>query len=243
MRYRHSTNWQKLIKDYAVPIVGLLLILLLIVSYSFSGGSTDTENQIENKTLMSVSLDTPTTEAYVTYPEDNYKKKIEGSATLYKGEKINVTSGGVTLSGSGAGVFHLDKGGELKFQEDGSLALYSSDLWVKNTSPMTINMSYAKVNIGENSTMNLSQNEVGSSVYHLAGFVEVANIAGKNTVLPKGQKITILSKDTAKTDVDLSLLKEDIDDYFKASDWFLKNGGDSVVALVEAKTATGATQT
>lgn len=50
MRYRHSTNWQKLIKDYAVPIVGLLLILLLIVSYSFSGGSTDTENQNENKT-------------------------------------------------------------------------------------------------------------------------------------------------------------------------------------------------
>jgi len=29
----------------------------------------------------------------------------------------------------------------------------------------------------------------------------------------------------SKEDIDLSLLKEPIDDYFQASDWFVKNNG------------------
>ena len=244
MRYRHTTNWQKVLKDYAVPLVGLLLILILILSYSFwSKSSTPTTSSTsENKVGLNVSLDSPDTEAYVTYQGSNAKNKIDQSVELFKGEKVNVKSGSVTLSNAELGNFKLDKWGELKYELEGSLALYSSDLWIKNISPIVVNMRYAKVNIGERSVVNLSQNEVGSTAYHISGFADVSNIAGKSTVLAKWQKITILRTDAAKTDVDVSLLKEDIDDYFKASDWFLKNGGETLILNTKkVEAATGAT--
>jgi len=44
-------------------------------------------------------------------------------------------------------------------------------------------MRFAKLNIGEGSVLNLTQNDVLSTVYLLSGFVEVANLAGENTIL------------------------------------------------------------
>jgi len=87
-------------------------------------------------------------------------------------------------------------------------------------------MRFAKVAIGNNSTVSVSQNEVGSTIYLLSGIVEVSNIAGKSTVLTPGQKITISRLDSNKDDIDISLLKENLDDYFKSTDWFIKNNGN-----------------
>jgi hypothetical protein len=41
--------------------------------------------------------------------------------------------------------------------------------------------------------------------------------------LANDQKITVSRLDASSEDVDLSLLKETIDDYYKQSDWFIKN--------------------
>lgn len=254
MRNRNNVQIQKLLKDYAVPLVWLVLIILLVGSYFFWGAEEPTVNTNENQIGLDVGLDTPDTEAYITYSGDEYNKKIEGAISMYKGEKVQVKSGTVTLSSTDYGNFRLGKLWELKFEETGNLSLYSSDLWVKNTLPIVVDMRYAKVNIGQSSVVNLTQNEAGSTIYNVSWFVEVFNIAGKSTVIAKGQKITILRSESAKEDVDITLAKDDIDDYFMASDWFLKNGGDAIVAADKKEemsgtwatgtwaTATGATQ-
>jgi hypothetical protein len=151
MRNRNSIQWQKVLKDYAVPLVWVLLIILLVGSYLFWDSSDSIDLEKENQVGLLITLDTPESEVYVTYPGNEDKKKVEGSVSLYKWEKIDVKSWNVLLSADGIGEFRLGRGGELKFEEDGNFKLYSSDLWVKNKSPITINMKYAKVNIWENS--------------------------------------------------------------------------------------------
>jgi hypothetical protein len=64
-------------------------------------------------------------------------------------------------------------------------------------------------------------------VYLLSGTAEVRNLAGVEAVLAPGQKIAISRLDASQENVDLSLLKEDIDDFFQSTDWFIKNGGSA----------------
>jgi len=47
--------------------------------------------------------------------------------------------------------------------------------------------------------------------------------------------------DAAKEDIDISLQKEDLDDYFKASDWFILNNGE--LSLMQKKDSTGTGKT
>lgn len=239
-RKRTNNNFQiwKNIKDYSIPLVVIIIILLLIINFIFSSWKKDSNK--ENKNGLSISLDSPDSEAYVQYPWD-YKKKIEAGLSLYKWEKIIVKTGTLTIREKNIGEYRLNKLWELKYNENGSFSLFSSDVWVKNKNPITIDMRFASLNIWENSILNLTQNDVLSTIYLLDGFVEVSNLAGKNTVLAPWQKIMIARTDAAKEDIDIALQKEDIDDYFKASDWFIKNNGESY--LVEEKNSSGTGKT
>jgi len=57
----------KNIKDYLVPIIGGILMLILLVSI-FTGDSTPTNNQSENQQGIGVMMDTSNTESFVIYP-------------------------------------------------------------------------------------------------------------------------------------------------------------------------------
>ncbi len=234
----NPTIW-KTLKDYSIPLIIVWIVLLLIINFVFSSWKED--KSTENKDGLSIALDTVDTEAYVQYPWD-YKKKIEAGLSLYKWEKIIVKTWTVTIQWKNIGEYKINKLWEVKYNEDGSLALFSSDLWVKNKTPITVNMRFAKLNIWENSVLNLTQNDVLSTIYLLNGFVEVSNLAGKNTVLAPWQKVMIARADAAKEEIDISLQKEDLDDYFKASDWFVKNNGE-IYLKKEDSTGTGSTGT
>ena len=223
-RNRRNSFW-KTIKDYTVPIIGLLLIAILIFSFFFSFWSKDDSLNNENQVWINVALGSDSSEAYVIYPWDN-KKQIEQNIALYKWEKIVVKNWTVSLDFPSIWNMNLNKIWELKYNEDWELFLFSSDLWVNNTSPVDINMRYWTAKLWENSVVSLTQNEMWSTVYLIDWFVETSNITGRSTVLAKWQKITIPRQDSTSTDVNLSLLKESIDDYFKSSDWFIKNNGE-----------------
>ncbi len=229
MRNKRSGNPLGILKDYAVPLVWIFIIILVIYFWFFSSNSTPDINH-ENQTGLSIQLWSTTDEAYIIYSWD-FKKKIESQTTLYKWEKVLVKDGSVKLQSENIGAFHVNKIWELKFNEDSTFSLYSSDVWIDSKSPLSVSMRYATVNIWQNSHVNLTQNEVGSTIYLLDWSVEVKNLGGKNTVLSKGQKIMISSIDTTKTDVDLSLEKSDLDDTFKTSDWYIKNNGDIYLTL------------
>lgn len=228
----------KNLKDYSIPLVIIWIILLLVINFVFSSWKENKSK--ENTNGLNITLDSVNTEAYVQYPWD-YKKKIEAWLSLYKWEKIIVKTWTVTIQWKDIGEYKINKLWEVKYNEDGTLALFSSDLWVKNKKPITVNMRFANLNIWENSVLNLTQNDVLSTIYLLDGFVEISNLAGKNTVLAPWQKVMIARIDAAKEDIDISLQKEDLDDYFKASDWFILNNGE--LSLMQKKDSTGTGKT
>jgi len=53
----------------------------------------------------------------------------------------------------------------LRFNEDKSFTLYSSDLWASVEKDINIEMRYAKIQAGKGSVFSLSQNEVASTIY------------------------------------------------------------------------------
>ena len=243
VRKRAGSFW-KYLKDYIVPIIWLGLIVLLIYSV-FSGSSTnETANSIkyENQIGLDVTLDNDLTDGYIVYPGEN-KKKIEGAISLYKWERILVKEGSVSLDFPSVWNFRLDKNGDVKYDENGDLSLKSSDFWANTESKLTINMEYAKVFVWENSHVSLSQNEVESTIYLLSGTAEVRNLSWISSVLWAGQKVAVSRLNASNDNFDLSLQKEDLDDFFQSSDWFIKNNGSSFLAVnSEEQNALGSTE-
>ncbi|NVP17110.1 hypothetical protein HUU51_00110 [Candidatus Gracilibacteria bacterium] len=229
-RRRGSTVFQKNIKDYIVPIIGGVLILFLLFSVFSGGDSSDTNINSENQSGISVLLDSESSQATVIYPGD-YKKDLEGDGTIYKGEKILVKQGSVSLKLDSIANFRINRLGELKYLENGNFSVTSGEAWIDSLSSFNLDLNFAKLKIDENSHLSVSQNEMGSTVYLISGFVEIENLVGKNTVLAPGEKITISRGDASKGDIDLTLLKENLDQFFLKSDWFILNKGSSYIVL------------
>ena len=90
-------------------------------------------------------------------------------------------------------------------------------------------MKFANIQADAWSVLSLTQNEAGSTIYVLAGSAKVSNLSGVNTLLIKGQKVSISRLDAASKDIDLENEKTTIDSYFKGSDWFIENGWHIII--------------
>lgn len=224
--YRHNRKVaiSKTFRDYLVPFVWLLLILILIISF-LSWWDDTNSNNFENKVWINVSLSTDDSSAYIEYIWWD-KKEVIWDTELYKWEKILVKEWTVDLSFDWVSNMKLDKSWDLKFNEDWSFSLFASYLWINAISDIKLNVRFWELSIWKDSVLSVTQNEVWTTVYLLKWVAEVKNIADKSTMLLSGQKITISSVDSNKEDIDLSLLRNNIDDYFKWSDWYIKNNGD-----------------
>jgi len=240
-----SNAISKTLRDYLVPIIWLFLIILLIFSF-FSGWDNNDINdtiKYENQIPINISLDSDITESYIVYPGEN-KVQMEGDKDLYKGEKVIVKEWSVSLDFLSIWSFKLNKLWELVYWEDWELTLNSWELFVNANSDLVINMKFAKVIIWKNSTISLSQNEMSSSAYLLAWNLEVRNLAWESSVLAKWQKLSISRLEANTDDIDLSLNKEEIDDFYKSTDWFIKNNWAfylSQTDIEEDETQTGST--
>jgi len=232
MNVRRRGAVEKWLRDYIVPIIWLLLILILIFNVFSSDSNQDTRVEVENKIWLSIELEWSNPESFILYPWD-HKEKIVWDTMLYKGEKVIVKEWMLSLSLPGVGDFKVNKLGELKYLENGDFSLYSSDLWLNSTNAVTVDMRFASVKVWENTHISFSQNEMGSTIYLISWFAEVSNLAWESTVLASGQKITISRLDANKEGLDLSLLKENIDDYYKQSDWFIINNWVSYLVTDE----------
>ncbi len=191
------------------------------------GGSKDVvEPNTNNGIGLEVTLDSPSTEADIVY-EGDYKTPISGSAKLFKWEKVLVKAGAVDISLDGIGNFKLDKLGELKYNISDDFTLFSSNLWFTSDNPTLINLQFGNsVNVGTNSTVSISQNDVQATVYLLNGTATVYTSTSKELTLSKGEQITLSRKDSIDEDADLALLKKEFWEFFKVSDWYVKNNGD-----------------
>lgn len=221
MARNRKNNFYKVVKDYSVAIIWFILILLLIFSVFWWDDSSQVDQNLENKDWIQISMDSDS-EAYIEYPQWN-REKVDANVLLYKWEKIIVKKWDVFLKFPLNWDFRLNELWELTYEEDSSFSLDSSDLFINASSNTSLKMRYANLDILEGTVLSLNQNEMSSSIYVLKWVVEVSNMSWKKTVLWNAQKIVITRTDFANEEVDLSLLREDIDDIFKGSDWFIKN--------------------
>ncbi len=220
---RTRRNWfSKTIKDYMVPIIWFALILIVIIHSIFWWEEVVESDLVTWIDWIEVNLDSDLSEAYVVYQWEE-RKKIEWDATIFPSEKILVKEGVVSLSYKSWVALELNKFWELKYDSDNKLELYSSDLWIVTPSDISVWMRYANVDISEWSVLSLSQNEVSSTIYLLNWKVSVSNLSGESTMLANWQKITISREDASKDDLDMQILKDNIWNSFKLSDWFIRN--------------------
>lgn len=233
VRNRNNNIW-KILKDYAVPFIGFLLIIVLLYSvFSWSNEEKTPLNDTNNVESLDISevnvqLLWEDAKAYVIY--DNWKKvEIKESISLWKAEKVSVESGEVNIDFPFLAKMRLSKNGELSYNEDWSLTLDSAKLWIEALKDMDISMKYANVSIPAWSIVSLNQNEVESSIYSLNDNVTVSNLAWINFDVKSGEKIDVLAKNSTSTDVDFSSMKKPIDDYFKLSKWFIENDWEKLL--------------
>jgi len=214
----------KTLKDYLVPLIWLIFIIIIIMN-SMSNSKNETNNLKQTTTSIEINTENASTQAYVVYPGDS-KKKIEWSMPLYKWEKILVKDWSIELKFLDNTNMVLNRLWELKYKDNWELSLFSSDLWINTKSKLTLQMRYASINISSNSVLSLAQNEVWSSIYLLDWKIEVNNLVWKSTMLMSGNKITISRENASDKNIDLSIQKDTIDNFFKSSDWFIKNSWD-----------------
>ncbi len=214
------TKVKKTIKDYLIPIAGIFIILIILFSVFSWGSNDDTANNdtaIENTaSSMTAKIDDTETEAYVMDEKED-KKLISSTAKLLPLQKLIVTKWTVSIEHSTIGTFKLNKLWDLEVDKNWLLKLNQSDLWIDAKKWFTIDTTFSKVKVSAWSVISLSQNEALSTIYVISWSAEVSNLIWKKTLLWNLQKLTISNQDASNKDVDLSLSKDNVDDFFKNS--------------------------
>ncbi len=227
------TKVKKTIKDYLIPIAGIFIILIILFSVFSWGSNDDTANNdtaIENTaSSMTAKIDDTETEAYVMDEKED-KKLISSTAKLLPLQKLIVTKWTVSIEHSTIGTFKLNKLWDLEVDKNWLLKLNQSDLWIDAKKWFTIDTTFSKVKVSAWSVISLSQNEALSTIYVISWSAEVSNLIWKKTLLWNLQKLTISNQDASNKDVDLSLSKDNVDDFFKNSEWYTKNNWDSFLS-------------
>lgn len=226
---RRRSPVAKNIKDYLVPIVWGILMLILLISI-FTWWDEKTSIQTENQLWISVMMDTSNTESFVIYPWQD-KVQITEKISLFKWEQLIVKEGSLSLDIPELWNARVWKLGEIKFNENWSFTHTSGKVWFNTIWNLDVNTKFASIKMWENTHVSLDQNEMASTIYALSWIVEVVNLAGENILLLPGEKISISRLDANNSDVDMKSLKDEIDDLFKNDDWYVLNNGDKYLNI------------
>ena len=232
-RYRNSNvNIVKTLKDYAVPLIWLFLILILLFNV-FSGNDNSSTQKTntdttENLSQVKIELAWEGTKAYIVY--QNWKKvELTDTVSFNKWEKLSIEEWKAIIVSPLQAKFVLSKNWELEYKSDWSFFLGSWNLWVEAMSNLKVYMKYANVFLEDWAIANLSQNAVESVIYNIDGNIKVSTLYGLEKQLEAWKKIIIKATNTTKADFDFKSSIQDIDMYFKNSAWFKENGWDLIV--------------
>jgi len=228
-RYRRQEkNYIKVLKDYAVPLIWVLLIFLFIFSIL---SKTSNNRDVWNETSINseqrsyiLSFGQAETSAQVIYNGWS-REDISEWTQVFFGETIVVQDGTVKLSRWEEDIIHLNRIAEFKIDNVSKYALFSSDAWLQLSDQSEIVMRYATVYTNANTTVSLTQNEAWSTIYVLKWSVEVENMVWVQTRVVAGQRVSVPRLQASNRDFDISNERSEIDTFFKNSDWFLDNNG------------------
>jgi hypothetical protein len=225
MRNNRRANNLKTEK-YIIPIVIFVLIFTLLY-FIFSWWEDNIDNPPAGGVVSQIDNSIPLTFLTWTNVEiidkSNKKNKVESWYFLNIWESIIVKEWDISLKIPEIAQLSLDTNWEIKYLEWEKIKLDSSSMWVVTEKDYSIDMRYLEVKIWKDSIVNLEQNDISSTVYLLKWTVEIINLAGVSTFIAPKTKIKISKEDASNWDVDMWLLKEEFDDYFPISNWYLQN--------------------
>ena len=234
-RNRKNNDYLKILKDYAVPLVWLFLILFLLFNVFSSDNKSEVKvnNNVENNLSgVKISLVTEDTKAFITYKNEK-KVELSDDIILGKWEKVSVEQWKLLIVSPLKLKMTLWKAGELEYKEDWSFMLNSGNLWIEAMQDTTIYTKYANVILGASSISNISQNAVETAIYSIDWNIWVSTIYWIETKLASWKKITIKAKQTNSSEFDPKKSIVDIDDYFKLSDWYKDNWWDLIMKNID----------
>ena len=226
---RWQNNILSSIKDYAVPIIGVLFLIIIIWSVSTRWGETE-QNTNNTQTIWWESLSYKAifwhsdTSAQVIYSGWR-REDISDGTEIFPGETIVVQEWRVEISPSEDRSIRLNRIAEFRVEWQWRYALLSSDAWINSVSPIQVTMRYATLTSGDNTIMSLTQNEAGSTIYVLRWNVQVQNSVWVQTTVVSWQRLSVPRIQASNRDFDIASERVTIDTFFQNSDWFLENDG------------------
>jgi len=228
MRNRKKNN----IKDYIVPIITVVLIFTLIfIAIWWDEEKEDvTQNNITNNEKQEINninilLWNESTQSTII-KENKEKVEVINNSSFTPWETIVVKKWYISFNIPEIAKFSLNWNKsiwEVSYWKNSDIELKSASLWVETITPTKVKLKFWEVNIWANSIINLKQNEVLSSFYLIKGSAEIKNKWWVNTFLSSWKKLEISNKNSYKEDIDLNILKNDFDDFFRIIDWVVKN--------------------
>ena len=215
-----------------VPIVIAVLVIVLIGNYLFSKGTT---------------TQTTTTGDFVTIAPKEDKSEIyvylgKGEPFLINGEKKMFTTdqkmevrqgeAQIRLEGDTSSIL-VDHLGEISYgglvNGRNVIGIDNGYIWVESQdNALEFHLKNFVAISDPHSVIVVNQNTIASNLYVLRGSA-TAQVNGMIATVGVGQKITILKSDLTNLSK-LADKLEPIDDFFKTTDWFLKNKGADVLA-------------
>lgn len=223
---RNHNNYLHILKDYTVPIVWVLLVLIIIISRLW--GWKDPEIWRDNLAQSSqansyaLSFDTEEGAAEIIYSWGR-KENLSEWSLIYSWETIKVLSWRARLNSWDNTKIRLNDIAEFRIDGPGKYSLLASDAWIESQSPVSITMRYAEVNTTWNSIISLTQNEAWSTIYVLRGDIEVKNMVWVQTRVTTWERISVPRLQASNKDFDIWEEKVNLDTFFQNSDWFLVN--------------------
>lgn len=218
------------LRDYAVPLIGLLLLIVILYNV-FSGDGSTTENTQDtsveelaqnNTNKMSLDFDADSVSGSVEYSWGS-SDDLTGKTEFYPGEKLIIDSGDVTLKWTNDLLMKLNKNGELKYDTNGDYLLSSSDLFIKTNEALNVNLRFLNASYPSGAIVSLNQNDVASTINVLSWTAQVSSYAGKSTTLKAWERLSITSIETTKEDFDIAAQVEEIWNYFFSETWAQEN--------------------
>ncbi len=212
-------------KRYALPVGIAAVVLLLAVSACGRGGGNGAGKA---GTFVEAAPATQGATVKIAYAGAN-EAAIEKPEKVYAGEKVVAEKGEalVTVTGSTSS-YRLRERARLRFlgSENGEyrFQLETSEVWVREQSGNSrFLLTYADVKPAAGSVLNLSQNQIATTVYVVAGTALVTNKSGTGGALKAGEKAVMTSGDPAANP---AAKASPIDEAFRQGAWFKANGGD-----------------
>ncbi|MCP4524172.1 MAG: hypothetical protein GY828_08190 [Candidatus Gracilibacteria bacterium] len=222
---RRRNSVSKNFKDYLIPIIGGIGLLIIIISMFTGGEDTQSNISSENRVGITVSMDTTTTESSVEYAGAD-KVSITENIEVFKGETLSVTEGSLNLSFPEGGDARISKLGIVKYDENANFVHTSGKFWVNSKRNMKVQMRFGSVMLKEGSHVSLDQNEAASNIYVLGGNVEVQNLAGKSELIFPGEEVSIERTQAQDKTLNIEELKSPLSEIFKKDNWFVFNSGN-----------------